>query len=352
MVSDAGALQQHFDDWLARSPEPGTRLRARFGTHALEIKFHDEQFAVIYGRALQHAVPGTDSATALTLHIISGSRSDLALPRLAWTKADFGLKRLVPGWSDDRRTIFLLRTEAGLALVNWEERRGYVWVPGCHAVPWWERAAPFRWLLDRLAQRLGLCTLHAGVISRDGRGVLFAGPGGTGKSTLALGCLGLGLDYLADDYCLFAASPGPTCFNLYGSAKWSEDASVTPAWLGDVPARALDRHGEKSILFLDECDGGRIASDTALTAIVLPRIVANGPSRLSPATPQEALRQLAPSTIAQSEADGGYLASRIARLVKTVPAFHLDMPPRAEESAMMIADLLDSAPARTAAALA
>jgi len=343
MIADAEALQRHFDGWLARSAgeQTRTRLRTRIGTHALEIYFHDPQLATAYGRALKHSTPSPTSTTALALHVIAEASSDLPRPGLAWTRSDFGLKRVVPGWSDDRRATMLLRTETGLAIVNWEEHIGYVWMPGSDVIPWWERAAPFRWLIDQLAQRLGMCTLHAGVVSRSGQGALIAGPGGSGKSTLSLACLGVGLDYLADDYCLFERSSLPTCFNLYSSAKWSKDATVSPAWIGGVPADALDQRGDKSILFVDELEAGRIASQTCLAAIVLPRFAAGGASRVSAATPQEAFRRLAPSTIAQSEADGRHLSAAIARLVKTIPAFYLDMPPRAEESALAVSTLLD-----------
>ncbi|HEX6121258.1 MAG TPA: hypothetical protein VFZ03_17560, partial [Dongiaceae bacterium] len=97
-------------------------------------------------------------------------------------------------------------------------------------------------------------------------------------------------------------------------------------------------------------EDARIASRASVSAIVLPWINTGGDARLRAATPQEAFRRLAPSTIGQSEADGGYVSARIARLVKAVPAFHLDMPPRAEDSARAVARLLSRITMRTTAA--
>lgn len=49
------------------------------------------------------------------------------------------------------------------------------------------------------ARSLGLVSMHAACVGRDGRGVLLIGPSGAGKSTLALQCLSLGMRLLSED---------------------------------------------------------------------------------------------------------------------------------------------------------
>jgi hypothetical protein len=186
-----------------------------------------------------------------------------------------------------------------------------------------------------------MCTLHCGVVSKDGRGVLFAGPAGAGKSTLTLACVGHGLDYVGDDYCLFDCSFEPACFNLYASAKWSTESTIKPEWLVDALPHAVDQSGAKALLYLDELKDRAIAPHTRLLAILMPRFAPHQRAGLRAASPLEALRRLAPSTIAQSEADGAFLLGRIAQLVRTVPAFHLDMPEDTDESASVVSLLIN-----------
>jgi len=342
MIANAIALQRYFHDWLlnlAALPKV-TKLRTCFGEHGVEITFHDPELASAYGRALKHSIPSASAATILNLHVVAQDSSGLSLPKLGWDKTDFSLKRVVPGWCDNKRTTFLLRTEKGICLINWEDRLAFVWLPSHRNIPWWERAAPFRWLADQLAQRLGMCTLHCGVVSKDGHGVLFAGPAGAGKSTLTLACVGHGLDYVGDDYCLFEYSSEPTCFNLYSSAKWSIEAAVRPSWLSDQLPHEIDESGAKAVLYIDELPSRAIAGRTRLLAVLMPRLTPHHQAGLEPASPPEALRRLAPSTIAQSEADGGFLMGHISRLVKTVPAYHLDMPEDTDEPASLVSRLI------------
>ena len=146
---------------------------------------------------------GRARPVVFTIHVVDGAACGLARPRIGWHLADFGPKRIVPGWSDPGRTVYLLRGEEGFAVADWDRCEALVWLPSGAAVPWYERAAPFRWLFDNLAARRGMSTLHAAAVGRDGNGVLLAGRGGAGKSTLALACVGSGFDYVSDDYCLF-----------------------------------------------------------------------------------------------------------------------------------------------------
>ena len=153
------------------------------------------------------------------INIIDGGRCGVKRPRLKWRASDFGLKRLVPGWSDTERTTYFLRGECGLAIADWRSRHAYVWVPSIEAVIAIERAAPFRWIIDGLAQRSSLMTMHAAAVGEGGVGLLIVGEGGRGKSTLALAAIGAGMEYLADDYCLVDAQPPYQAYRLFNTAK-------------------------------------------------------------------------------------------------------------------------------------
>src|SRR5262249_42346551 len=159
-----------------------------------------------------------------------GARCRLARPRLKWRASDFGFKPLVPGWSDSERTTYFLRGESGLAVADWKSNRAYVWTPSYEATAEHNQAAPFRWIIDALAQRAGLTTMHAAAIGEHGTGLLIVGKGGRGKSTLALAAVTAGMQYVADDYCLVAPQPPYPAYRLFNTAKLRVESEAA-SWI-------------------------------------------------------------------------------------------------------------------------
>ena len=61
------------------------------------------------------------------------------------------------------------------------------------------RSLRYQATLHLMAVRPDLVWLHAAAVARDGQALLIAGPGGSGKSSLATELVGLGFRYLGDD---------------------------------------------------------------------------------------------------------------------------------------------------------
>jgi hypothetical protein len=339
-IETPAALLAEWYGYLAHPGLPAPRVHeAAFGPFTVEARFYGFTSESAYGHALRPS-RSRGQPPALTIDILAGAACGIPRPRLAWRLADFGPKQIVPGWSDRDCTTYLLRSEGGVAIASWADRRAVIWLPSAEAVPWYERAAPFRALFDTLATRLDMTTLHAAVIGRSGAGVLLAGRGGAGKSTLALACVGHGFDYVSDDYCLLSLHPEPRAYNLYNTAKWKKDAVVVPEWLTRVVPDALDRDQQKNILRLDVARPHQLADMLTLRAIVLPAATESAQAVLESIPPQLALRHLAASTLVQSAMDGAGSVELMGRLVRAVPAFRLSMPRDPDRSVAAIASLL------------
>ena len=86
-----------------------------------------------------------------------------------------------------------------------------------------------------------------------------------------------------------------------------------------------DRAEEKAVLFVPAAFPGRAIASLPLRAIVVPRIVPGGQTRIRETTQAAALAALAPSTIFQLHPPAKTALARMAQLVRGVPAFELEL---------------------------
>jgi hypothetical protein len=98
---------------------------------------------------------------------------------------------------------------ASLVHMQGDEGCGEAWLAASFAaIPPYRQRAVWAFGLLKLLRPLGYFSLHAaGVVSRQGRGLLLVGPPGSGKSTLTLGLLRQGWGVLSDDAVLLRVQP-------------------------------------------------------------------------------------------------------------------------------------------------
>jgi hypothetical protein len=197
-----------------------------------------------------------------------------------------------------------------------------------------ERARPLEWPLRFWLRRLGLPVIHAGLVARDGAGVLIAGPAGAGKSTVALACIDGGLDYLADDKIgLETVETGAYVgHRLYRSILASVDVLERFPHLRAHAQRRDTDDGGKAILMAAELFPRRVVESCRIEAIVLPRVDASLPApRLRPARRAEAVTRMLPNCLPLYPTWNGDDFRRLSDLVQSVPVFWLEVggPPAA-----------------------
>jgi len=210
------------------------------------------------------------------------------------------------------------------------------------------RGRPFNdplrlWLADRRIQ-----LLHAGLVARAGKGVIFGGANGSGKSTAALACLRAGYDYLGDDCVGFATNAGPhhVGYSIFGSVYLEPDhlrsafPEVTTAIAGQAP------HEDKALVFPSLHFADRMTRSASIRALVLPRRSGRAHARVTPAPKGEALLRLAPSSVLgapRTHRDG---LDDIASLVGAVPCYWLDLGDDPAEIPPRVDEVLSSTPNR------
>jgi hypothetical protein len=230
-------------------------------------------------------------------------------------------------------------------------------LPDAAAIPASERAAPIREALQLLMAARGRLMTHAGAVGRDGRGALLVGRGGSGKSTLALSCALAGMEIVADDYVLLDPDP-MVAYAMQSTAKLTEDSA---ARLG-IPAGAIDAAGfvptlegpAKALADIRRLASGALRRRLEISAIVAPALrpsqgacVAPGDGLdeaepvLRPISAAEGLRAVAPSTIVQAGFGGGGSLATLAKLVRRVPSYALELSPDPAANAAAVERLVD-----------
>lgn len=275
-------------------------------------------------------------------HLATGDGGEAGLEVLAWDSASTGVELPPPPpagvESPEVQRVYQYGVEI-LTVIDHARRRAILWVPDARGVPSNEAASPLRVILHLWLSRRGFQVVHGAAVGRRDGGVLIAGRAGAGKSTTALSCLDSELLFASDDYVLLRDDPAPHVYSLFSSAK------LEPHQLERFPAlRPLVANvgaaGEKPVIFLHPRHADRLATGFPVRAVLAPRVVGHGPTRVVPVRPAAVLTALAPSTIFQLPFSGRETLRTLARCLEQVPCFELALGERIEEIPATILELL------------
>lgn len=210
-------------------------------------------------------------------------------------------------------------------------------------LPFWELSSPFRHILHPWFDRAGLQYTHAGAVGGPNGGALFAGKGGSGKSTTSILCASAGMLYAGDDYCLTRPGDGHV-YSLYNTAKLKGPDDLTR--LPEMSGRSFNvdsfEHGGvgKGAFILSGIWPERMTAGFPLRAILLPTVTDKVDSRIESCSPGDALLALAPSTVAQLPLSGRADAMRLAELSEKVPAYRFYLGSDLEQVSTLVKELV------------
>lgn len=216
-------------------------------------------------------------------------------------------------------------------------------VSGTEGLHLYERGKPLHFPLLLWHQDRDMGVIHAGLVSKNNRGALFAGKGGTGKTTASLACLLNGFDFLGDDYIAIQALQDGSYLghSVYGST-WIMDHHLTLLPLLTPHLIEAERpESEKSLVHLFGVFPEHLARMTPIQVIMLPRLVGGSVCRVRPASKGDALFALAPSSIIILPSSGTQSLSKLAQLVERVPSYWLEFGSSLEYIPSCVEELLE-----------
>lgn len=285
------------------------------GPLGLRIGFASEAMAGAYRRSF---ISGAADRIDLSVVVLGPQDIDLAdlIPQPPQRPRTFVSDDCVAMWYVDHLPV--------LYLLDRRTRQGVVWLARSKA-PDWELSRPACPLIHASLLEGPWTTIHGGAVGRDGRMLLLAGKGRSGKTTAALACVQAGWDYAGDDYILADVRTGRV-EPLYTSARLRIDmandfAPILPMASHGVSQAEGDLRHELTLgglLGPARSRGGRIA------AILLPRRRGAAHPEFTPAQRSDAFHALFVSTSLGVPAPIKSTSQKLAALVGLAPAFFVD----------------------------
>ncbi|MGB0383497.1 MAG: serine kinase [Ardenticatenaceae bacterium] len=276
--------------------------------------------------ALQHLATPPVPTPALTVCLWDSASTGTPMPPPPWAASDYLARQEIRGYNDERIQTTFDVGGGVLSMLDIKQNLALYWTRDAERVPTYERAEPLRALLNHFLRHHGRHLVHAGAVGSKTGGVLLAGKSGSGKSTTALACLDSELLYASDDYCALATEPAPYVYSLYNSAKLDvEHMSHRVPHLRAQISNPEELETQKALFFFHQHYPEKITTGFPLRAILLPHVTGRLESILVPASPIAALKALAPSTIIQLPGAGQAAFQAMAKLVKQVPCYHLEL---------------------------
>lgn len=325
-VADVGSVADYGHELLrlARNLPAASLHRRSLRLHDLRIDawFSDPVYADLCERNLACASDAGGAAQITTLFLLDAASLDWPPPR-RWG-----------GDMLDRQAINVELARAGLHGAYLHDPR--VWQfhsrdlrlgvqlirhPG--ATPPWETGGPLRVFLHWAFAGSSARLCHAATLGLDGKGVLLAGSGGSGKSGTTLAGIAAGLATVGDDYSLVAQEEAVAAYPLYRLLK-QDPAGVNRVWGADACKRFGETNWQdKFEIHASALPRSPFVQRLEIGAILLPRVARLGRTGLRRVSAGAAMRDFAPSSVFQLP-DGEHEGVRFtAELCRRLPCYEL-----------------------------
>jgi hypothetical protein len=318
--------------------------------HAIQLRFAGPAMSPHFLPALAHLIFEPTADPEFTICVWDCSSTGTSIPLLVSSLISYCVlspqdtltaRNEIKNFNSSRMYSFLIPGPNILKLMDASRRLAIYWINDARKVPYYEKSNPFKLILNWFMQGTELTMLHAAAVGNPDGGVLISGKSESGKSTAALSCLDSTLKYLSDDTCVVCPGPAPTAYSLFNSGRLNGDddldrfQSLVP--IVSNPERA---EGEKVLFYLHKHKPDKIIKNFPIKAILIAQVTNQQNTEIQSATARQALLSLAPSSILQLPRAGRRNFSRMAELVRRLPAYKLELGSDLSQIPAVIADLL------------
>jgi hypothetical protein len=335
------ALHSCFQD--AHAASGGRTAGLEIDGTAIDLRFAGQPLADAVLPALARRIGRREREATFTVELWDSDSAGIRPPAPPWGKDHGGPYGAVRGHNDAVSKLVVDHRMGTVIACDLSERCAVFWAASTHRLSGWWRALPLRFLLGWILARPGRHMVHAGAVGVDGRGVLIAGHGRAGKSTLAVGCVEAGMEFVGDDYVLLSTGDPPRVHAIYGTARLDRRSL---ARVPDLASGASFTEEEKAVLNLAALRPARVPESLSIEAIVIPHFSDAERSQLRRTSGAVTLRALALSTMFQAPSDGGRAMSLIGEIVRSVSSYELQIGRDLGDAPELLKELLHERPDR------
>jgi hypothetical protein len=313
----------------------------KIGGFVVRLRFAGPALVSLVTPALEHLRTKPNPVPALTICLWDSASTGTEMPPAPWNADDHVVRGEIWGFNNERFNTVFQADVSILNMLDSERNLAIYWVRDCRLFRYYETASPLRTLLYWWMRRHGRQMVHAAAIGNSHGGVLITGKGGCGKSTTSLVCLDAGLLYAGDNYVLVSQESTAFAYSLYNSsALHVANLHRRFPHLASQVSNPERLDAEKALLFLHEYYPQSVTDRMCIKAILLPQVTGRRTSRVSVISPAQSLVSLAPSSIFLLPDAGPQDFQAMARLVRQVPSYLLELGTDVSQIAETIIDLL------------
>jgi len=340
------------ESWKNNSKEPFDE-NIKLAGRSISIFYSNQAHHTQLFRALNH-LPKGGSNSDLSVYVWSSSLISDDFPSLEFdgfcskevVKERWGFN-LVNTDFNQPILIFLRSPTPCITAFYPDHKVAFVCYDNLSAVPYWEKAAPMRYLFDWWCQSENLVFTHGAVVGKNEEGILLVGKGGQGKSTSAISCLfSEELKYVGDDYVILVDDIVPKAYSVYNSGKLHFDhmSHIFPSL--KPFCTNLNTGDDKAILFFNDYLKEKIALEMNIIALALPQVRnlrSTGYKLCSPKIPKI---NLISSTVYQSTMKNKIILEELSKVVAKLPSYSLSIGSNVDEIPRTVVQLLENAQVR------
>lgn len=323
----AANLQAYAKDRLrAAITHPKERLiRHDFRLARLDMTvwFSSESFANHCEKALTRRNREDSSATRLEVYAMDAESDGWDLPAGWDEQAGFSSREFDRILAGCNHRGFYYHDAPSWQFYDRATAIGVQTLPTQFGFPPWESSSPLRPFLHWAYAAARMRLTHAATLGLNGRGVLMAGPSGSGKSATTLAGLMNGLDSVGDDHVLLETGSRVVAYSVFTMLKQDREglrrAGIAPAGLEATELNWRGKVEFESAKFSLK----PLADRMEMFALLLPEIARARHTTLERVTAQEAALSLVPSAVFQLPGDSTESFHFLAGIVRRLPAYRV-----------------------------